>query len=300
MDRRFLTVLGVSLVFALVVSSVFYQMTAHSGSSAKSETTNQKDVVVATRPLGVGVMVRASDVKVVKIAADGFPKGAFSKVEDVLERPVISNVLLDEPILEGRLATRGSGLGLAPTIPVGMRAVSVRVNDVAGIAGFVIPGMHVDVLVTGKPPSNDGDMTSTCLQNILVLSAGAIMQPDARGAAMPAPTVTLLVTPDQAETLTLAGVSGKVQLVLRNSSDQTLEKTPGRYVSELFTGQRVPVKAEAPAAPRPRPVVVVKEVAAAPAPPPPPPPPDQVIMIRGNVRTVETIPNGPKPPGGTN
>ena len=185
MDRRFLTVLGVSLVFALVVSSVFYQMTAHSGSSAKSDVTNQKDVVVATRPLGVGVMVRASDVKVVKIAADGFPKGAFSKVEDVLERPVVSNVLLDEPILEGRLATRGSGLGLAPTIPVGMRAVSVRVNDVAGIAGFVIPGMHVDVLVTGKLPSNDGDMTSTCLQNILVLSAGAIMQPDARGAAMP-------------------------------------------------------------------------------------------------------------------
>ena len=300
MDRRFLTVLGVSLVFALVVSSVFYQMTAHSGSSAKSDVTNQKDIVVATRPLGVGVMVRASDVKVVKIAADGFPKGAFTKVEDVLERPVISNVLLDEPILEGRLATRGSGLGLAPTIPVGMRAVSVRVNDVAGIAGFVIPGMHVDVLVTGKPPTNDGDMTSTCLQNILVLSAGAVMQPDARGAAMPAPTVTLLVTPDQAETLTLAGVSGKIQLVLRNSSDQTLEKTPGRYVSELFTGQRVPKPVEAPAAPRPRPVVVVKEVAAAPAPPPPPPPPDQVIMIRGNVRTVETIPNGPKPPGGTN
>jgi pilus assembly protein CpaB len=301
MDRRFLTVLGVSLVFALVVSSVFYQMTAHSGSSAKSDVTNQKDIVVATRPLGVGVMVRASDVKVVKIAADGFPKGAFTKVEDVLERPVISNVLLDEPILEGRLATRGSGLGLAPTIPVGMRAVSVRVNDVAGIAGFVIPGMHVDVLVTGKPPTNDGDMTSTCLQNILVLSAGAIMQPDARGAAMPAPTVTLLVTPDQAETLTLAGVSGKVQLVLRNSSDQTLEKTPGRYVSELFTGQRVAPKAETPSAPRPKPVVVIKEVAAAPPlPPPPPPPPDQVIMIRGNVRTVETIPNGPKPPGGTN
>ncbi len=301
MDRRFLTVLGVSLVFALVVSSVFYQMTAHSGSGAKSDTTNQKDVVVATRPLGVGVMVRASDVKVVKIAADGFPKGAFTKVEDVLERPVISNVLLDEPILEGRLATRGSGLGLAPTIPVGMRALSVRVNDVAGIAGFVIPGMHVDVLVTGKPPSNDGDMTSTCLQNILVLSAGAIMQPDARGAAMPAPTVTLLVTPDQAETLTLAGISGKIQLVLRNSSDQTLEKTPGRYVSELFTGQRVaPKPAEAPAAPRARPVVVVKQVAAAPAPPPPPPPPDQVIMIRGNVRTVETIPNSTKPDGTQN
>ncbi len=292
MDRRFLTVLGVSLVFALVVSSVFYQWTAHSSSGARTDATNQKDIVVATRPLSVGVMVRASDVKIAKIAAESFPKNAFSKVEDVLERPVVSNILLDEPILEGRLATRGSGLGLAPTIPVGMRAVSVRVNDVAGVAGFVIPGMHVDVLVTGKPPSGDGDMTMTCLQNILVLSAGATMQPDARGQAMPAPTVTLLVDPEQAETLTLAGADGKVQLVLRNSSDQTIEKTPGRYVTELYNGHHL---AEKPAAPAPRPHVAAAPPPPAPvAAPAPPPPPDQIVVIRGNVRTVETIPNGPK------
>jgi pilus assembly protein CpaB len=295
MDRRFLTVLGVSLVFALVVSSVFYQMTARSGSTTKTDVTNQRDMVVATRPLGVGVMVRSSDVKLTKISTDSFPKGAFTKVEDVLERPVVSNILLDEPILEGRLATRGSGLGLAPTIPVGMRAVSVRVNDVAGVAGFVIPGMHVDVLVTGKPPNGEGDMTSTCLQNIQVLSAGATMQPDARGTAMPAPTVTLLVTPDQAETLTLAGADGKVQLVLRNSSDQAIEKTPGRYVGELYTGQRLPpAKPVVAAAPRPKPVVVAKEAPPAPVVLAAPPPPDQVVVIRGNVRTVETIPNSTK------
>ena len=295
MDRRFLTVLGVSLVFALVVSSVFYQMTARSGAAAKPDATNQKDVVVATRPLGVGVMVKPADVKIAKIAADGFPKGAFAKVEDVLDRPVISNILLDEPVLEGRLAAKGSGLGLAPTIPVGMRAVSVRVNDVAGVAGFVLPGMHVDVLVTGRPPNGDGDMTSTCLQNILVLSAGQTMQADARGQAMPAPTVTLLVDPSQAETLTLAGSDGHIQLVLRNSSDQTMEKTSGRYISELYNGHRpteAPVKSEAPR-PRPRPVVVAQ----APAPAPvvaPPPPPDQIVVIRGTQRTVETIPNSVK------
>ena len=176
----------------------------------------------------------------------------------MLDRPVISNILLEEPILEGRLAAKGSGLGLAPTIPVGMRAVSVRVNDVAGVAGFVLPGMHVDVLVTGRPPTENGDMTTTCLQNILVLSAGQTMQPDARGQAMPAPTVTLLVTPDQAETLTLAGSDGRIQLVLRNSSDQTIEKTPGRVVTELYNGHRPapePPKAEAAQKPRPRPVV---------------------------------------------
>src|SRR5579862_5717315 len=118
MDRRFLTVLGVSLVFALVVSSVFYQMTARSNSAKKVEPTDQRDLVVATRPLGVGVMIKPADVKVVKVGADAFPKGAFAKVEDVLDRPVISNILLEDPLLDGRLATKGSGLGLAPTIPV--------------------------------------------------------------------------------------------------------------------------------------------------------------------------------------
>lgn len=292
MDRRFLTVLGVSLVFALVVSSVFYQMTAHSRTPARPESTTDKDVVVATRPLGVGVMVKPADVKVLKVSTEAFPKGAFSKVEEVLDRPVISNILLDEPVLEGRLAVKGSGLGLAPTIPVGMRAVTVRVNDVAGVAGFVLPGMKVDVLVTGRPPAGDGDVTTTVLQNVLVLSAGQTIQPDARGQAIQAPTVTLLVSPEDAETLTLAGNDGHIQLILRNSSDQSVEKTPGRYVTELYgAGRRPAPKSEEPR-PRPRPVVTAQ----APPPPPPapvaaPPPPDQVVVIRGTTRTVEVIPN---------
>src|SRR6202790_1161813 len=239
MDRRFITVLGVSLVFALVVSSVFYQMTARSsGTSKKVEASDQKDLVVTARPLGVGVMVKPADIKVVKMPASAFPKGGFSKIEDVLDRPVISNILLEEPILEGRLAAKGSGLGLAPTIPVGMRAVTVRVNDVASVAGFVLPGMRVDVLVTGHPPNGEGTMTSTCLQNMLVLSAGQTMTPDPRGQTINAPTVTLLATPEQSETLTLAGNEGRLQLVLRNSSDQTVEQTTGRYISELYGAPR--------------------------------------------------------------
>ncbi len=289
MDRRFITVLGVSLVFALVVSSVFYQMTARSSSPSKRvESTDLKDVVVTARPLGVGVMVKPADVKVVKIATSAFPKGAFSKVEDVLDRPVISNILLEEPILEGRLAAKGSGLGLAPTIPVGMRAVTVRVNDVASVSGFVLPGMRVDVLVTGRPPSADGDMTSTVLQNMLVLSAGTTIQPDARGQAIQAPTVTLLATPQQSETLTLAGNEGRLQLVLRNSSDQNVEATTGRYINELYGAPRK-VAAAPSAAPHPAPRPVV--IAAAPKPPPPPPPAlDQIVVIRGTTKTVETMP----------
>jgi len=293
MDRRFLTVLGVSLVFALVVSSVFYQFTARSN-NGDSAPTNETDVVVATRPLGVGVMIKPADVKLIKIATTALPKGAFSKVEEVLDRPVVSNILLDEPILDGRLALKGSGLGLAPTIPVGMRAVTVRVNDVAGVAGFVMPGMRVDVLVTGKPPSQNESMTNTVLQNLLVLSAGQQMQADARGEAIQTPTVTLLATPQEAETLTLSNNEGRIQLILRNSTDQQKSITDGSHTSELYGGHRAPVKvASAPkAAPvaRPAPVVVL---APPPAPAPlPPPPPPQVVVFRGNKRTVEVVTKG--------
>ena len=118
MDRRFLTVLGVSLVFALLVSSVFYQMTARSSSGPKkAEASDSKDMVVTTRPLGVGVIVKPADIKIAKIPADGFPKGAFSKVEEVLDRPVISNMLLEEPVMEGRLASRAAVWGWPRPFP---------------------------------------------------------------------------------------------------------------------------------------------------------------------------------------
>jgi len=292
MDRRFLTVLGVSLVFALVVSSVFYQMTARSSGPRKAEQTDMKDVVVATRPLGIGVMIKPADVKLVRVSPDGFPKGAFTKVEEVLDRPVVSNILLDEPLLEGRLAVKGSGMGLAPTIPVGMRAVTVRVNDVAGAAGFVLPGLKVDVLVTGRPPTGDSNMTSTVLQNVLVLSAGQAMQADSRGTPVSVTTVTLLATPTDAETLTLANGEGRIQLILRNSSDEGIDRTPGKYVSELYGASRRPAApvAAKPAAPAAKPVVRVAPPVVVPIAPPPPPPPDQIVVFRGDKRTVEIIP----------
>ena len=286
MDRRFLTVLGVSLLFALVISTVFYQMTARAGAGKpkQEDSGGLRDVVIAARPLGVGITVKPTDIKIGKLPAAAFPKGAFSKAEEVVDRPVTSAILMDEPILEGRLAARGSGVGLAPIIPVGMRAVSVRVNDVAGVAGFVLPGMRVDVLVTGRPPDMNGTVTTTCLQNILVLSAGTTIQSDGKGQAIQAPTVTLLVTPEQAETLTLAGNEGHIQLVLRNGSDQSIEKTPGREIRELYGMRGERPKPAEPKAPRMRPVVSV-----APPPPPPPPPPDQVVVIRGTQKTVEVI-----------
>jgi pilus assembly protein CpaB len=213
-------------------------------------------------------------------------------VEEVLDRPVVSNILLDEPLLEGRLAVKGSGLGLAPTIPVGMRAVTVRVNDVAGAAGFVLPGLRVDVLVTGHPPTSDSTMTSTVLQNLLVLSAGQAMQSDARGTPVSVSTVTLLVTPGDAETLTLANGEGRIQLVLRNSSDEGIEKTPGRFVAELYGSVRKPAAPVSARPATPKTVVMVAQPVAVPIAPPPPPAPEQIVVIRGNTKTVEVIPRG--------
>ena len=174
-------------------------------------------------------------------------------------RPVISNILLDEPVMAGRLAERGSGFGLAPMIPTGMRAVTVKVNEVIGVAGFLISGMRVDVLVTMRPSGEGGARTNTVLQNIVVAAAGQQIQPDATGKAVNVPVVTLLVTPEQAEALTLAGNEGRIQLVLRNSGDQAMARTRGSEVGDLYAPSRpvaAPVRRaaspKAPAAVAPR------------------------------------------------
>lgn len=290
MDRRLLKVMGMSVVLALVVSGVFYQMAVRANGSPKRDTTETRDLVVAAQPIPVGATVKPGQVKVNKVPVALFPKGGFSKPEEVIDRPLISNILMDEPILEGRLAERGSGMGLAPIIPAGMRAVSVRVNDVVGVAGFVLPGMRVDILVTGRPPNYEGTVTTTVLQNIVVLTAGQTLQPEPRGQAINTPVVTLLVTPEQAEILTLAGNEGRIHLVLRNGVDQKVEVTPGREVAELYgmhARRAQPTQPEAPSAPPPRPKPAAEP--RPPAPAPPAPPPDEIIVIRGNQKTVEVI-----------
>ncbi len=281
MDRRLLTVIGTSLLFALVLSAIFYQMVigARKGGTRQAKP-NLRDVVVAARALPVGLSLKPDDLKLAKVPVDQFPTGGFEKLQDVLDRPVVSSILPEEPVREGRLALRGSGHGLAPMIPSGMRAVAVRVNEVVGVAGFVLPGMRVDVLVTGRPAGQEMTVTKTILQDIQVLSAGQTIEPDARGKAINAPVVTLLVSPEQAELLTLAS-EGRIQLVLRNSGDRGAEKTPGRMLAELYRTAAAKPTGEAPR-PRPRPVFT-------PPPPPPPPTTEEVVIIRGNQKTVEQV-----------
>jgi pilus assembly protein CpaB len=215
----------------------------------------------------------------------------------VIERPVISPIQSDEPIVEARIGARGSGAGLGPMIPPGFRAMSVRVNDVVGVAGFVLPGMRVDVLVTANLPGRQDSVTATALQNVPVLSAGQTIQSDGKGQPISATVVTLLVNPAQAEALTLANSEGKIQLVLRNATDQEVARTTGRSLRDLYSSGLAESSPGPP--PAPRPVEAVRRVApprtavAALAPPPvqaslPSPAPEQVMIIRGNLKTVET------------
>lgn len=286
MDRRFLIVVGVSLLFALVIAAVFYQVLAGSRGQTPRHV-DLRDLVIAAHALPIGINLKPADVKITRIPAAQFPAGCFSKIEEVVDRPVGSSILQDEPVREARLAPRGSGLGLAPLIPPGLRGVSVKVNDVVGVAGFVIPGMRVDVLVTGRPPREEGTITKTILQNILVIAAGQTIEPDARVQAINAPVVTLLVTPEQAESLTLASEM-RIQLVLRNGSDRAVENTPGNQMARLF-GQTAKPPEAPPTAPRPR--VAPRPAPSAPAAPAlkAPRTTEEVIVYRGTQKTVEQV-----------
>lgn len=285
-DRRFVVVVGVSLVWALLVTAFFVRVT-RGGRDARSAGA-EKPLVVAVRALPLGSVVATDAVRLRNVPESLFPTGGFSRMEDVVDRPVTSNIQADEAVLEARIAARGSGIGLAPLIPPGMRAISVRVNDVVGVAGFVLPGMRVDVLVTGQGMNQPETVTRTVLQNIAVLSAGQTIQTDGKN-AITTPVVTLLVTPGDAEALTLANVQGRIQLVLRNSSDAVLANPRGRQLNDLYGGRTVTPDLPAAVVPRrerlaggtttPKadPLVIPAPVAT-----------NEVTMIRGAVKTVET------------
>jgi pilus assembly protein CpaB len=293
LDRRFLIIVGSSLLWGMVVALVFYRTAA-----GTRRPIAEKPLVVAAEPLSPGASIAASALRIRHVPENLFPKGGYSRLEDVVGRPVISTIEADEPVVDGRLAARGSGFGVAPMIPSGMRAVSLRVNDVAGVAGFVLPGMRVDVLVTGRPPGADDTFTATVLQNVTVLSAGQTVETDGKSQSMSVPVVTLLVDPLQAESLTLAANEGHIQLVLRNSSDQRVEDTARRELRELYAHGAVADAAPEPAVAPPRPaperhiVLPVLPPVAAAAPPaaPVPQPVDTIVLIRGNQKTVETFP----------
>lgn len=261
MNKRFASVILFAIMVAAAASYVVFRLvSSRLSANAQVPTTA---VVVAARNLQVGTLIKDVDLGTVDWQGTP-PNGAFLDKQQVVDRGVVAPIYQGEPILETRLAIKGAGAGLAATIPRGMRAVAIRVNDVVGVAGFVTPGMRVDILISGHPPGANtaatGTLTKTLLQNIEVLSAGQNIQKDAEGKPVSVPVVNLLVTPEQAEVLSLASNETRIQMVLRNPVDTEVAKTPGTAMAQLFSGARPapaaqPVKTAAARPSRPKPVV---------------------------------------------
>jgi pilus assembly protein CpaB len=215
------------------------------------------------------------------------PEGSFGKAEDIIGRGLIVPVVKNEPILSAKLASKEAGSGLPPVIPEGMRAVSVRVNEVVGVAGYVLPGSRVDVIATQSPSNAPGDMTSkVVLANVQVVTAGVRMEADQeKGKPMQVTVVTLLVSPEQSERLALASTEGKIQLALRNPLDQNAPATPGIKPAGLMGAANAPRPVQqASTGVRRKPAGAVTM-----EPPPAPAPAPTVEIIRGDKRATEII-----------
>jgi pilus assembly protein CpaB len=246
-------------------------------------------VATAARDLPIGTLIKPTDINTTEIVGD-LPKDVILTPEAAVGRGVTSTLYEGEPLMGKRLAAVGSGAGLAATIPPGMRACAVKVDQVVGVAGFVVPGMRVDVIISGNNTASEANVTGmrvkTLLENIEVLSAGTNIQKDEEGKPISVQVVNLLVDPEQAELLSLASNDTKIQLVLRNPLDTQIAKPPGAEMAGLFGGP-VPNPAAAAATrvvsvqstPRPAPVMA-----------PPPPAIWVVKVLNGAKATSETFP----------
>ena len=276
MNRRLLIILLSAFIVAVGCSYLVFRVVGKRLSVTQQNTTR---VVVAATDIKLGAVLRDVDLKTTEMVG-ALPKGVILKATDAIGRGVISNLYEGEPVLDSRLAAIGSGGGLAATIRQGMRACAVKVDDVVGVAGFVTPGMRVDVLISGNPPgsnnSSEGTRVKTLLQNIEVLSAGTDIQKDAEGKPQQVQVVNLLVTPEQAELLSLASGQTRIQLVLRNPLDTQVADTPGSAMGALFGDTK------------PTPVGVVRK-------PAPPKPATHVYLIEvfnGSKRSEEKFVSG--------
>lgn len=236
-------------------------------------------VAVAAENLPLGTRLAKEHIKVVGWPAASPIQGGFESAEAIIGRGLVQPVSANEPLTESKLAPMEAGAGLSPSIPPGMRALSVRVNDVIGVAGFTVPGARVDVVVVVKDQQNS--MARVVVSNLQVLTAGTRydIEQAKNGEPIPSSVVTLLVTPDDAEKITLAQSEGAITLVLRNPLDVTPTETNGVRRAALM----------GPAAPPP--VVRTSRGPAKIVAPPPPPQPQvySVEAIRAGKRTVEDV-----------
>ncbi len=283
MRSRIFAVLAIAVLAGTGLAYGTYNMI--SNQPPKFQQVPTQPVVVASNDLALGTELKADDLKVLNFPQGQAPEGSFARVNDVVGRGTVVPIVKGEPVLPAKLASKEAGSGLPPVIPEGMRAVSVRVNEVIGVAGYVLPGNRVDILATASPTDQHADTTTKLiLSNVQVITAGTRMEQDQeKGKPMQVTVVTLLVFPDQAERLALASTEGKIQLALRNPLDQGAPETPGIKTATMLGAVKAPapVKQVASAKKSLTPAPVTNQTIAAPLP--------TVEVIRGDKRSAEVI-----------
>src|ERR1700758_2915756 len=271
MNRSRLLFIGfVALALGAFVSFVVYKnLLSKSGGGNEPGA----EVIVAANDIQVGAKVQDGDIRMVRVPVSVVPPNSFRSRSQLIGRGVILPIQRGEFILPSKLAAENAGSGLPSLIPPGMRAVSVRVNEVVAVAGFVVPGTRVDVLLTGNPQGASESQTTTVLENVLVIAAGQKLERNAAGEPQSTPVITLLVSPDDAQKLTLASSQGHIQLSLRNPVDTKKVDISSMKATGLYKN----VTPVALPAPHPKPAKTAKAQ-------PAPAPPDayKVEVIRGN------------------
>lgn len=236
-QKRLLIVLLLAVVTGLSAAYLSVQYMGQSAAPGTAAQARTSQLAVAARDLPLGTVLRAEDVRLIEWSGGALPAGYANSAATVVGRGVITPVAMNEPLLTAKLADKAAGGGLPIVIPEGMRAVSVKVDEVIGVAGFVTPGTRVDVLVTmAIGTDQQTSITRLILQNIQALAAGQTVQRDVEGKPQTVTVITLLVTPEQAERLTLAATNGRIQLALRNTLDATEARTPGMQAATLLGG----------------------------------------------------------------
>lgn len=271
--KRVLIALTLASLFGMTAGYLALEHLAPPPPSVVAAPSSSGTVVVAARALGIGSVLGPADVRLVRWRAEEIPHNYARSIESVVGRGLITGLQAGEPLLEAKMSTTQAGGGLAIVIPPGLRAVSVKVDEVISVAGFVAPGTRVDVLVTLNPTAEPEEAaTRVVLQNVGVLASGQTIERDADGIPQTVTVITLLVTPEQAEALVLGAIDGHIQLALRNTLDIAEATTSGAKVSHL-----VEVDRPAPARILPR-----RAVAAQPA-------TSTVVTYNGKQRTVASF-----------
>lgn len=266
--NRFLMIGFVALVIGAFVSFAVYRnlRSGHGSSNGPEE-----EVLVAANDLQVGTKIEDKDLKGVRFPSANLPAGVFHLRTKVIGRGVVVPIARGEFILTSKLAGENAGFGLPALIPPGMRAVSVRVNDTTSVAGFVLPGTRVDVLLTGNPEGSSEQETTTVLEDIAVLATGQKLERNAAGEPQTTPVITLLVSPDDAQKLTLATNQGHIQLSLRNPLDTRQVELAAASAQALYKNAPPPKTT-----PSPPPRLKPKHAA---SPPPPSAPPAYTVEV---------------------